>query len=163
MNLRRVLPRFQCAQSRTGITAYTGLPVIAQFAESLSLFARIEQGLGFLKRRQRGYEVWSSFQASSCCSSPGVLALAARKRRTTETNSAEPYHPQRRSRRPLKTRRLPQLTRTATTQFVGTHRRASPPIPPRQGRSTTTTLACLRLWGMAVCEYLVLMSSRSRQ
>ncbi|MBM3323600.1 IS1380 family transposase [candidate division WOR-3 bacterium] len=58
MNLRRVLPRFQYAQSRTGITAYAGLPVIAQFAESLSLFARIEQGLGFLKRRQRGYQVW---------------------------------------------------------------------------------------------------------
>lgn len=58
MSVPRVFPRFQFAASRTSVTAFAGLPVIAQFAESLEVVRRLEQGLGFLKRRQRGYRVW---------------------------------------------------------------------------------------------------------
>lgn len=58
MSLSRVFPKFQLVASPSGVTAFGGLPLIAHLAESLGVIAAIEQRLGFLKRRDRGYSVW---------------------------------------------------------------------------------------------------------
>jgi len=55
--MAEVFPRFQIMPTRTGTTAFGGLPLFAHPAESLGLIPALSQRLHFLKRRQRGYAV----------------------------------------------------------------------------------------------------------
>lgn len=58
MSVTKIFPSFQISPGASGVTAFGGLPLIAHLAESTGVINAINQQLGGLKRRRRGYAVW---------------------------------------------------------------------------------------------------------
>ena len=58
--IQQIFPNFQIKITRSRITSFAGLSLIAHLANSLGIIKWIDEHLHFLKQRNRGYSVWES-------------------------------------------------------------------------------------------------------
>jgi len=58
--VHQIFPNFQIKSTKSHLTSFAGIPLIAHLANSLGLIKGIDEHLHFLKRRNRGYSVWES-------------------------------------------------------------------------------------------------------
>jgi len=56
--IHQLFPNFQIKSTKSHLTSFAGLPLIAHLANSLGIIKWIEDHLHFLKQRNRGYSVW---------------------------------------------------------------------------------------------------------